>query len=133
MLQSVAGAGHINNLAAVDEAVEDGGGNGRVAEEIGPLVKSLVGSNNEGSSFAHGGDEPKEKITAFCPSRFLVHWTASVSVAPLLDVHRRLASFGQPAPAWCGWLRPPAHRAIDFSAHRREASLGGKYRWSERT
>ena len=50
------------NLAAVDEAVEDGCGNGSVAEEIGLLVKFLVGSNNEGSSLAHGGDESKEKI-----------------------------------------------------------------------
>ena len=39
MLQSVAGAGHVNNLAAVDEAVEDSGGNGSVAKEVGPLVK----------------------------------------------------------------------------------------------
>ena len=62
MLEPVAGAGHVNNLAAVDEAVEDGGGNSSVAEEIGPLVKALVGSNNEGSSLAHGGDEAKEKI-----------------------------------------------------------------------
>ena len=62
VLQTVAGAGHVNNLAAVDEAVEDGRGNGSVAEEIGPLVKALVGSNNEGSSLAHGGDEAKEKI-----------------------------------------------------------------------
>ena len=43
VLQSVAGAGHVNNLAAVDEAVEDSGGNGGVAEEVGPLVKALVG------------------------------------------------------------------------------------------
>ena len=62
MLQTVAGAGHVNNLAAVDEAVEDGCGNSSVAEEIGPLVKALVGSNNEGSSLTHGGDEAKEKI-----------------------------------------------------------------------
>lgn len=62
MLQSVTGAGHVNNLAAVDKAVKDGGGNGSVAEKIGPLVKSFVGSNNEGSSLAHGGDEAKEKI-----------------------------------------------------------------------
>lgn len=47
VLQSVAGAGHVNNLAAVDEAVEDSGGNGGIAEEVGPLVKALVGSNDQ--------------------------------------------------------------------------------------
>ena len=47
VLQSVAGAGHVNNLTAVDEAVEDSGGNGSVAEEVGPLVKPLVGSNDQ--------------------------------------------------------------------------------------
>ena len=47
VLQSVAGAGHVNNLTAVDEAVEDSGGNGSVAKEVGPLVKPLVGSNDQ--------------------------------------------------------------------------------------
>ena len=47
VLEPVAGAGHVNNLAAVDEAVEDSGGNGGVAEEVGPLVKPLVGSNDQ--------------------------------------------------------------------------------------
>ena len=47
VLQSVAGAGHVNDLAAVDEAVKDSGGNGGVAEEVGPLVKTLVGSNDQ--------------------------------------------------------------------------------------
>lgn len=47
VLEPVAGAGHVNNLAAVDEAVEDSGGNGGVAEEVGPLVKALVGSNDQ--------------------------------------------------------------------------------------
>ena len=47
VLQSVAGAGHVNDLAAVDEAVKDSGGNGGVAEEVGPLVKPLVGSNDQ--------------------------------------------------------------------------------------
>ena len=47
VLQPVAGAGHVNNLAAVDEAVKDGGGNSSVAEEDGPLVKAFVGGNNE--------------------------------------------------------------------------------------
>ena len=47
VLQSVAGAGHVNDLAAVDEAVKDSGGNGGVAKEVGPLVKALVGGNNQ--------------------------------------------------------------------------------------
>ena len=47
MLEPVAGAGHVNNLAAVDEAVKDSGGNGGVAEEVGSLVKPLVGSNDQ--------------------------------------------------------------------------------------
>ena len=47
VLEPVAGAGHVNNLTAVDEAVKDSGGNGGVAEEVGPPVKPLVGSNNQ--------------------------------------------------------------------------------------
>ena len=47
VLEPVAGAGHVNNLTAVDEAVEDSGGNGSVAKEVGPLVKTLVGSNDQ--------------------------------------------------------------------------------------
>ena len=62
VLEPVAGAGHVNNLAAVDEAVKDSGGNGGVAEEVGPLVKPLVGSNNQRRSLTHGGDEAKEEI-----------------------------------------------------------------------
>ena len=60
MLQSVAAAGHVNNLAVVDEAVEDSGGNGGVTKEVGPLVRAFVRSNNEGGSLAHSGDEAKE-------------------------------------------------------------------------
>ncbi|WP_303437509.1 hypothetical protein, partial [uncultured Oscillibacter sp.] len=41
VLQSAAGGGHANNLAAVDKAAEDSGGNGSVAKEAGSLVKAL--------------------------------------------------------------------------------------------
>ena len=62
MLEPVAGAGHVNNLAAVDEAVKDSGGNGSVAKEVGPLVNPLVGGNDQRRSLAHGGDEAKEQV-----------------------------------------------------------------------
>lgn len=62
VLQLAAAAGHIGNLAAVDQAVKVGGGNGSAAEAVGPLVKAFVGSNNEASSLAHGGNKAKEKI-----------------------------------------------------------------------
>lgn len=62
VLQPVAVAGHVDDLAAVDQAVEDGGGDGGVAKEVGPLVKALVGGDDEGSPLAHGGDESKEEI-----------------------------------------------------------------------
>ncbi len=57
VLEPVAIAGHIEDLAAVDETVKDGGGDSSVAKEVGPLVKALVGSDDEGGLFAHGGDE----------------------------------------------------------------------------
>ncbi len=63
VLQPVAVAGHVNDLAVVDEPVEYGGGDGGVAKEVGPLIKAFVGSNNEGSSLAHSGDEAKEQIS----------------------------------------------------------------------
>lgn len=62
MLQPVAGAGHVNNLAAVDKAVQDSCGNGSIAKEVGPFVKPLVGGNDEGGSLAHGGDKAKEEV-----------------------------------------------------------------------
>ncbi len=34
----VAVAGHIDDLAAVDESVEDGSGDGGITEEVGPLI-----------------------------------------------------------------------------------------------
>ena len=42
VLEPVAVAGHIDDLTAMDQAVEDGGGDGGVAKEVGPLVKALV-------------------------------------------------------------------------------------------
>ena len=51
MLQSVAGAGHVNDLTAVDEAVKDSGGSGGIAKEVGPLVKTLVGKKSV--TFSH--------------------------------------------------------------------------------
>ncbi len=62
MFQSVAVARHVNNPAAVNEAIQDSGGNGSVTKEVGPLVKALVGSNNEGRPLAHSGDETKEQV-----------------------------------------------------------------------
>lgn len=62
MLQPVAVSGHVNNLAAVNQAFEDSGGNSSIAEKVGPLVKALVGGKNEGGALAHGGDKTKEQI-----------------------------------------------------------------------
>ena len=46
----------------MNETIENRGGDGRVAEEVGPFVKSLVGSNDDGGFFGHGGDKNKEEI-----------------------------------------------------------------------
>ncbi len=62
VLEPVATAGHIDDLAAVDETVKDGGGDSSVAKEVGPLVKALVGGDDEGGLFAHGRDTAKEQV-----------------------------------------------------------------------
>ena len=62
MLETIAVAGHIDDLAAVDEAVQDGGGDGGVAKEVCPLVEALVGGDDEGSFFAHSRDKTEEEI-----------------------------------------------------------------------
>ena len=46
----------------VDEAVEDGRRNGGVTKEISPLIKTLVGGNNQRGFLGHGRYKAKEQI-----------------------------------------------------------------------
>ena len=62
MLKSVAVSCHVNDFAMVDEPVQDGGCNRRVAQELGPFVKALDGCNNQRGSLRHGGDKAKEQV-----------------------------------------------------------------------
>ena len=49
----------------MEEAVEDGGGDGGVAvEDCGPLVVGLVGGQDDGTAFVAGADDLEEQIGA---------------------------------------------------------------------
>ena len=45
VFQAVAVAGHVNNLAVVDQTVQDRCGNRCIPQEVRPLIKALVGCN----------------------------------------------------------------------------------------
>ena len=60
--QTVTVSSHVNNLAVVDEAVENSRRNSGISEKIGPLVKAFVRSNNQRGFLGHCRDKAKEKI-----------------------------------------------------------------------
>ena len=47
VLDAIAIAGEVENLAFIDKPVENSGGDDGIAEKINPIVESLVGSNDE--------------------------------------------------------------------------------------
>ena len=62
MLQPVTVAGHVHDLAVMDESVEDCRSDGSIAKEFSPLVKAFVGRNDDGRSLRHGRDKTKEQV-----------------------------------------------------------------------
>ena len=59
----IAGAFEDDGVAVVEQAVEDGGGNGGVAvEDGGPLFEGFVGGQDDGTAFVAGADDLEEEI-----------------------------------------------------------------------
>ena len=59
----VAGAFEDDGVAVVEEAVEDGGGDGGVAvEDGGPLFEGFVGGQDDGAAFVAGADDLEEEV-----------------------------------------------------------------------
>ena len=58
-----AGAFDDDGVAVVEEAVEDGGGDGGVAvEDGGPLFVGFVGGQDDGAAFVAGADHLEEQV-----------------------------------------------------------------------
>ena len=63
VFHAVAGAFEDDGLAVVEEAVEDGGGDGGVAvEDAGPLLVGFVGGQDDGAAFVAGADHLEERV-----------------------------------------------------------------------
>lgn len=63
-LKPVALAPNVNGGRMVQQTIEDGGGDDRVAEDRTPFAVALVGSENDAASFVTGADELKEDCRA---------------------------------------------------------------------
>jgi hypothetical protein len=60
-----------DDLAMVEQAVEDGGGDGGVAVEDGwPLFECFVGGQHYGAAFVAGADDLEEELGTVRPWRF---------------------------------------------------------------
>lgn len=63
-LEAVGLALDVNNGAVMQDAVQDGGGNGDVCKDLVPLEEGLVGGKDGGRLFVPPGNELEEQIRA---------------------------------------------------------------------
>ena len=65
ILHAVAGAFDDDGFGVVEEAVEDGGGDGAVVvEDGGPVFEGLVGGQDDGAAFVALADDLEEQVGA---------------------------------------------------------------------
>ena len=82
-LQTKAMPLYVNDLAVMQESVEDGGGDDGIAEEFLPVGEVLVGGNDGGASFIPVGDELEEEVCLLAGNREipnLIHKPSGVQV-----------------------------------------------------
>src|SRR5262249_46566125 len=58
--EPVALAPDVEDVAVVEESVEDGGGDDRVTEHLAPLGKALVGGQDDAAALVASGDQGEE-------------------------------------------------------------------------
>src|ERR1700722_10011636 len=85
VFESVAVSFQSNDVGVVDEAVDHGGGDGVVAEDLAPPAERLVGGDDEAGPLVAAGDELEEQVGGLGLER---------DVADLVDDQQRVA--GQP-------------------------------------
>lgn len=73
VFETVAAAGDLEDFGVVQEAVEDGGGGGDVAEEFAPFFEGAVGGHEGGAQFVATHDDFKEVFAAFGREVFDAH------------------------------------------------------------
>lgn len=54
-----------DDVGVVDEAVDHGGGDGVVAEDLAPAAEWLVAGDDDGGPLVAGGDELEEQVRGF--------------------------------------------------------------------
>ncbi len=65
VFHAIAGALDDDGFGVVEEAVEDGGGDGAVVvEDGGPLLEGLVGGEDDGAAFVALADDLEEEVGA---------------------------------------------------------------------
>ncbi len=62
LAQPVAGALDLHDNGMVQQAVEQGGGDDGISENIAPLRKAAVGSEDHGAALVAGVDQLEEQI-----------------------------------------------------------------------
>src|SRR5207249_9293129 len=62
LAQPVALAFEGDHGCVVDESVDQGGGDHRVAEDLAPLLEAAVGGDDDRAAFVAAGDEREEEI-----------------------------------------------------------------------
>ena len=83
VFEPVAVAFEGDDLGVVDEAVDHGGGDDVVAEDLAPAAERLVAGDDQAGPFVAGGDELEEQVRGFGLER---------DVADLVDDQQRVAA-----------------------------------------
>ena len=83
VLEAVAVAFEADDVGVVDEAVDHGGGDGVVAEDLAPGAEGLVGGDDDAGGLVAGGDELEEQVGGLGLER---------DVADLVDDQERVAA-----------------------------------------
>jgi hypothetical protein len=64
LAESIAGALDLDDLGVVEQAIEQGGGDDLVAEDVAPFAEAAVGGEDHGAALVAGVDELEEQVGA---------------------------------------------------------------------
>ena len=74
VLEPVAVAFEADDVGVVDQAVDHGGGNGVVAEDLTPAAERLVAGDDDAGGLVAGGDELEEQVGGLGLERDVAHF-----------------------------------------------------------
>jgi hypothetical protein len=64
LAESIAGALDLDDLGVMEQAIEQGGGDDLVAEDVAPFAEAAVGGEDHGAALVTGVDELEEQVGA---------------------------------------------------------------------